>query len=168
MHASPRAHVPEIRFCVLAERHEFAAVGQPPERLDAVVGLDVADDLAGSGSRTPIDEVNVTAAAGDGEGVPAAVEGAHVHAEVRVVAATAAAAAVICKRRAPQPARRPRCCPRLQIVCVIKRTVAGEKDGGAGGVKLRVCDGQRGDVKGLKMRVCVSVDLLRFWVSGQL
>jgi hypothetical protein len=66
-----------------------------------------------------------------------------VHAEVRVVVA------VIYERRAPQPARRPRCCPRLQIVCVIEGAVAGEKDGRAGGVELCVRDGQRGDVKGL-------------------
>ena len=37
--------------------------------------------------------------------------------------------------------------------------MAGEKDGGAGGVELCVGDGQRGDVKGLQMWVRVSVDL---------
>jgi hypothetical protein len=37
--------------------------------------------------------------------------------------------------------------------------VAGEKDGGAGGMELCVGDGQRGDVKGLQMWVRVSVDL---------
>jgi hypothetical protein len=47
----------------------------------------------------------------------------------------------------------------LQIIRVIERTVAREKDGRAGGVELRVGDGQRGDVKGLQMRVRVSVDL---------
>jgi len=41
--------------------------------------------------------------------------------------------------------------------------VSGEKDGGAGRVELRVGDGQRGDVKGLEMRVRVSVDLC-FWL----
>jgi hypothetical protein len=40
--------------------------------------------------------------------------------------------------------------------------VAGEKDGGAGGVELCVGDGQRGDVKGLQMWVRVSVDLFYF------
>jgi hypothetical protein len=40
--------------------------------------------------------------------------------------------------------------------------VAGEKDGGAGGVELCVGDGQRGDVKGLQMWVRVSVDLCVF------
>ena len=143
MHAPPRAHVPEIGLCVLAERHELPAVGQPPERLDAarVVGFHVADHLAGTG--TPVDEVDVAAAPGDGEKISAAVEGAHVHAEVRVVVA------VVHERRAPQSARRPRCCPRLQIVCVIKGAVTGEKDGRAGRVELRVRDGQRRDVKGL-------------------
>jgi hypothetical protein len=134
------------------------AVRQPPEGLHARVGLHVADDLACAGS--PVDEVHISTAAGDGEDISAAVERAHVHAEVcrrRVVA--------ICKRRAPQPARRPRCCPRLQIVCVIEWAVACEKDGGAGGMELRVGDRQRGDVKGLQMRVGVSVDLwvLRVW-----
>jgi hypothetical protein len=45
--------------------------------------------------------------------------------------------------------------------------VAGEKDGGAGGVELCVGDGQRGDVKGLQMWVRVSVDLcfFRFFFS---
>jgi len=37
--------------------------------------------------------------------------------------------------------------------------VAGEKDGGAGGMELCVGDGQCGDVKGLQMWVRVSVDL---------
>jgi hypothetical protein len=37
--------------------------------------------------------------------------------------------------------------------------VAGEKDGGAGGMELCVGDGQRGDVKGLQVWVRVSVDL---------
>jgi len=162
VHAPPCAHVPEIRLCVLAERDELAAVRQPPEGPHARVGLHVADDLAGTGA--PVDEVHVSTAAGDGEDISAAVERAHVHAEVRrrVVA--------ICKRRAPQPARRPRCSPRLQIVCVIERAVAGEKDGGTGGMELRVGDGQRGDVKGLQMRVGVSVNLwifLRFWESCQ-
>ena len=152
MHAPPGADVPEIGLCVFAERHELLAVWQPPQGLHACICLDAADDLACAG--TPVDEVHVAVAPGDGENVAAArVECAHVHAVVCIVA-------LICsKGRAPQPARRPRCCPRLQIIGVIERTVASEKDGGAGGVELGVGDGQRGDVKCLQMWVCVSINL---------
>lgn len=153
MRAPPRADVPKVRLCVLAERHELAPVGQPPEVLHGRVCLDAADDLAGAGA--PVDEVHVAVAPGDGENVATRVERAHVHAVVRI----AVVGVAVCKGRAPQPARRPRCCPRLQIVCVIERTVASEKDGGAGGVELCVGDGQRGDVKGLQVWVRVSVDL---------
>jgi hypothetical protein len=158
----PGADIPEIRLCVLTERHEFAPIRQPPERPHARVGFDGADDLARAGA--PVDEVHVSPAPGDGEDFSTRVERAHVHAEVHVVVDVAVA---ICKRRAPQPARRPRCCPRLQIVCVIERAVTGEKDGGAGGVELCIGDRQCGDVKGLQVRVAVSVDLgLRFFFSG--
>ena len=160
MRAPPRADVPEVCLCVLAERHELSPVRQPAQRTHARVCLDAADDLAGAGP--PVDEMHVAVTAGDGEDVSARVERAHVHAVVRVVVVLVAA---ICKSGAPEPARRPRCCPRLQIVCVIERTVAGEKDGGAGGVELCVGDGQRGDVKGLQVWVRVSVDLC-FYVVG--
>lgn len=47
----------------------------------------------------------------------------------------------------------------LEIVSIVEWSTAGEEEGGSCWVKLGGCKGERGDVKGLEMRICMPVDL---------
>ena len=76
---APLAHVPDIHLRVLGEAEQRAqarADAGPPERADTCVGFESGDHLGGA--RAPVDEVDVAAAAGDGEDVASGVERADV------------------------------------------------------------------------------------------
>lgn len=81
----PLADVPNVHPGVLREAEQLArAVFRPgpPERADGSVSFESGDDLGCAGA--PVDEVNVSTTAGDGENVAGRVEGADVHAPVLV------------------------------------------------------------------------------------
>ena len=47
----------------------------------------------------------------------------------------------------------------LEIVSIVEGSTAGEEERGSCWVKLGGCKGERGDVKGLEMRIGMPVDL---------
>lgn len=77
--------VPDVHLRIFRETEQLALAlsrSGPPQRADGSVGLESGDNLGCAGS--PIDEVDVSTTASDGEDVPGGIEGADVHAPILV------------------------------------------------------------------------------------
>ena len=151
--------VPDVHLRVLGETEQLArslslSRAGPPQRADGRVGFERGDDLRCAGS--PVDEVDMSATAGDGEDVTGGVEGADVHARVLVVA----------EGGSPQAARRTVGGARLEVVGVVERTGTGEHDGRTARVEHGVCQREGRDVERLCVWVGQAIDLA-VWMPNE-
>jgi hypothetical protein len=142
--------VPDVDLGVLCKAEQLAwslSPSGPPQRADPSVGLESGDDLGCAGP--PVNEVDVSATACDGEDVPGGTEGAGVHAGVLVGA----------ERGSPQAARRTMGSAGLEVVGIVKRTGTGEQDGGTAGVEYGVRQWKGRYMERLCVRVGQAIDL---------
>lgn len=125
--APPLTDVPDVDLRVLGEAEEFGLSSlrsvRPPQGADRGVCLEPGDDLCCAGP--PVDKVDVSTTACDGEDVPIGAKGADVHGAILVGA----------ERGSPQAARRSMGSAGFKVVGVVKGTGTGEQDGGATGVE---------------------------------